>query len=411
LVIVMFRTFAVLALLIMTSHGAFAAAGKVEERSVTGKGEDQRSAILNGLIQAIEQVNGVQIEKKSVTYKQYADVIDDLRESFKSSVVNNAEIKTASKGLIDSYDVVSEDEDPQTRRSSVQLTVRVLTFDPNAALLAGRRKIIAVVPFRTAKQNYPILDANVPAKNMLGTLSQGLVTVLVQSRKFTVLDREFLSEMMGEQKLIQAGNMPAEELLRIGQQLGADFLLVGSLDDADANATTKTIQLTGRQVTSRSAKTAVAYRVLNVATGKIHWADTFRHTYGEDEFRNLSGSRAGLRTEELLMEDAAAVIADKVITGVFPIRVLKVTGREIILNQGGNRTNVGEEFQVFNEGEELVDPDTKEVLERVESSIGVVRITRVTTKLSYAEVISGDAAKITPENAVCRRAAPPPRAQ
>jgi hypothetical protein len=109
------------------------------------------------------------------------------------------------------------------------------------------------------------------------------------------------------------------------------------------------------------------------------------------------------------MEDAAAVIADQVVTGVFPIRVLKVTGTEVILNQGGQRTSEGEEFEVFNEGEELIDPDTRETLGQVETVVGRIRIARVTQKISYGQVISGDPTKIMPEKAVCRRAAPAPQ--
>jgi curli biogenesis system outer membrane secretion channel CsgG len=379
------------------------------ERTVTGVGDDQRLAILDGLLQAIEMVNGVKIEHKSVTYRRYADVLEDLKESFKSSVVGTSEIKTASRGLIESYTA----SDPQTsgRRCQVRMTVRVLVYDPKSPIRAGQRKVIAVLPFRAAKQNYSVYDANLAPSKFMPTLSQGLVKGLVQSRKFTVLDREFLSELMGEQALIQAANSPPAEQLRIGQQLGADFLLVGSLDDADATSSTKLVRLTNRQVTSRSAKAAVAYRILNVATGKVHWADTYRHTYGEDELKNLDPARAGLRIEELLMEDAAAMIADQVITGVFPIRVLKITGDEVVLNQGGLRTAEGEEFEVFNQGEELIDPDTNEPLERVESVVARVRITRLTTKLAYGKVIAGDASKITPEHAICRRAAPPPSQQ
>ena len=108
------------------------------------------------------------------------------------------------------------------------------------------------------------------------------------------------------------------------------------------------------------------------------------------------------------MQDAAALISDQVINGVFPIRILKVTGAEVILNQGGIRTSPGEQFTVFSEGEELKDPDTNETLGAPETPIASIRIDRVDSKLSYGTVTTGDPGKIVPEHAICRRAAPPP---
>src|ERR1043166_4011710 len=97
---------------------------------VTGSGADQRAAILDGLVQAIEQVNGVRIEQKSLTQRRYADAIDDLKETFKASIVNSTEIRTASKGLIDSYDLNGEQQETPTGNVQVRMTVRVSQYDP-----------------------------------------------------------------------------------------------------------------------------------------------------------------------------------------------------------------------------------------------------------------------------------------
>jgi hypothetical protein len=52
---------------------------------------------------------------------------------------------------------------------------------------------------------------------------------------------------------------------------------------------------------------------------------------------------------------------------------------------------MGDVFEVFAVGDWLVDPDTGEYLDRIETSVGIARIVAVKPKYSLAELISGKA--------------------
>ena len=73
---------------------------------------------------------------------------------------------------------------------------------------------------------------------------------------------------------------------------------------------------------------------------------------------------------------------------IFPAKVLLKRDKEITINRGeGGGVAVGDTFNVFALGEELIDPDTKESLGREEVKVGKVKITQVNPKTSTAEIL------------------------
>ena len=57
-------------------------------------------------------------------------------------------------------------------------------------------------------------------------LNQNINDYLVQTKKFTMLDRSFIDEIVKEQKSILDGKTPAVEMAKIGNEISADFILV-----------------------------------------------------------------------------------------------------------------------------------------------------------------------------------------
>src|SRR4051794_29352806 len=92
-----------------------------QEVHLTGQGADKRAAILDGLLQAIEQINGVSIDHKTTTYRSYSNELQDFKQRFQSAVIGNEEIKTASRGLIDSYTT----GDPQETKGRCEISMSV----------------------------------------------------------------------------------------------------------------------------------------------------------------------------------------------------------------------------------------------------------------------------------------------
>jgi len=68
--------------------------------------------------------------------------------------------------------------------------------------------------------------------------------------------------------------------------------------------------------------------------------------------------------------------------------VLIKRDKEVTINRGeGGGVAVGETFNAYALGEELIDPDTKESLGREEVKVGKVKITQVNPKTSIGEIL------------------------
>jgi hypothetical protein len=63
--------------------------------------------------------------------------------------------------------------------------------------------------------------------------------------------------------------------------------------------------------------------------------------------------------------------------------------KQVTVNRGdGGGVAVGDTFNVFALGAELIDPDTKESLGREEVKVGTVKISQVNPKTSTADILN-----------------------
>ena len=87
--------------------------------------------------------------------------------------------------------------------------------------------------------------------------------------------------------------------------------------------------------------------------------------------------------------DMAQKIANRIADVIFPGEGARSSAtRKSRINRGeGGGVAVGDTFNVFALGEELIDPDTKESLGREEVKVGRVKITQVNPKTSTAEIL------------------------
>ncbi len=69
--------------------------------------------------------------------------------------------------------------------------------------------------------------------------------------------------------------------------------------------------------------------------------------------------------------------------------VLMVKGDKVIINRGSREgVNVGRQFRVGSV-DELVDPDTGEVLDSEMTEVGTIKVTKTKEKISYCVPVSG----------------------
>jgi curli biogenesis system outer membrane secretion channel CsgG len=241
-------------------------------------------------------------------------------------------------------------------------------------------------------------------------LDSQLIDRLMATRKFDLVGRSDLKDVLKEQELANSGNVNPNDpnAARAGQLAGAKLILTTTLDDFED--TTSRVELTTlqRTATVRKIRLTAAARLVDATTGKIVDSSTVQLEAKDDRMDQAGIQRNAELTDSALItlaREAAEKIANRMADAAFPVRVLVKRDKQITINRGdGAGVAVGQLWNVFALGEELVDPDTKEVLGREEVLVGKARIVSVQAKFSTAELL--DDAGID-KGAVLRRAPEP----
>jgi curli biogenesis system outer membrane secretion channel CsgG len=374
-------------------------ANEIREVEVTSFGPTRQEAVYNGLLEATARVNGLDIAsevKSSFSYEEDSSSwFGRSLESSSASTGLKKDVTSATKGYIKHYSVIDMSMEGGEWRA--QLLVSVPAYQTPGIDANSRRKI-AVMPFSVVAENHKHGSATYENRQLVEQISQSLVNQITQTRKFTVLDRNYEEEIIGERNLILSDDARIDERIKLGQSLGVDYLLVGSLNHHEQINSAQKSSLTGEQIGRDGIEFIIDYRVIVMATRQIKWAETIKILVPMES--NNSSLNMALQTA---VESATAKITNNLLAAIYPTRILKITETdEIILNQGGSSLSAGLKMDVMKLGEAVIDPYTNESLGASEAKIAELEVTRVTPKMSYAKVISGSIYNLEVYQ-ICRR--------
>ncbi len=261
---------------------------------------------------------------------------------------------------------------------------------------APAKKAISIVPFKTTLAEYQAGTLRLDAKRLVSELSDEFNRYFTQSRRYIVLSRQDEKSLEDEFTKMAGGNFRQEELEKFGNRLGADVILTGEIKEFLISAP-RGIAASGGSVVDR-AVCSLSYRMIGIATGEILDSDNITVDLTRDEIRQGGGDP--LTLTQMLLSGAMLEMA-KVID---PPKVVKhMKNGDFVINRGGSSIVVGSYLDAYGLEEEIIDPDTGEALGSSEDLIGIVQITRVDKKLSYARLYSGEIDDDAIENGVVLR--------
>tara|TARA_Y100001935_G_C17305040_1_gene511765 strand:+ start:663 stop:2744 length:2082 start_codon:yes stop_codon:yes gene_type:complete len=174
-----------------------------------------------------------------------------------------------------------------------------------------------------------------------------------------------------------AGGTATEELARIGNRVGTDYLVTGIVEKAYSNSKKFKMKTTGQVVTTPQIGARVTYRILDVASTQVKFAATAKIHRESGKISNVA-------------DGIAASVGQKILNAIFPVYVLSVEGDQLTLGQGGDTIKKGAVYSLVKLGKEIIDPYTQERLGQSETIVGSVRITDTQSKLSTAKVLKLD---------------------
>ena len=388
--------------------------GKIifKEVFVTGIGQSQEEAVNNALAEAISSVNGKNVQTQTIikimggeaipkpknekqeksldanveyigkTLENIARIAKGVTEKDQTKKSDPKEEEKAkapqytqsyikklideTKGGVKTYQILEKKKNEQGW-IEVKIRAEVASFElpPEAS-----RVRVAVFPFK-------VFNAQGDKEKLQRLINQEINNYFVQTKKFAILDRSYLEEVAKEKSKILDGSAPAIEMAKIGNEISADFIIVGSVEDFKTEKNvTKILTDESTQIVRESVILNLNYRVLDVTTKQISNSDTIKLKISSKGGPNEAMSEVALR--------AARNLGEEVLFSIYPVLVEKIDGPDLYLGQGGKQFKNGDVYEIFEKGDKIYDSYTKEAIGNIESPKGKVQIVSVTSNMSKA---------------------------
>lgn len=263
---------------------------------------------------------------------------------------------------------------------------------------AQDRPRVAVLPFDNRTDWW--------AQDMGDVAADMLVTRLVGSGEFSVIERERLDAILEEQGFQLSGQVNPDDVVRIGRLAGVMYMITGSVTrfSIDEIGT----RVLGRNVGYTEAQSAMNVRVVSIETGEIV---TAMEGAGSKRLVNVSGVISMSAMDRGVAEDALSPAADNVAEEIVAQRsklpVVDVaaaaapaaaivgtgTGGSLYIDQGENfGVRVGQRYEVMRVVDEIVNA-AGDVLDQITDRVGVIEVTRVLSQSAICTVVEGEAAE------------------
>jgi len=274
------------------------------------------------------------------------------------------------------------------------VTILVLTLACSFVLQAQLKKRVAIATFH---------DKTGSGYHSLGEgVADMLATALVKSGKFIVLERQEIEKVIHEQQFGQSFMVTPESAPKVGQILGAELFVVGSVTEFGTKESSigGNVPLFGGGVTTKKARCVVDIRLVNTNTGEIVAAESeegeesttgLSVRYESIDFSNPShwnDTDIGKATREAV-NGVVELITNNMEKIPWSGKILRVNTDGTVLMKPGSEGNVkpGMEFDVWRKGEEIKDPDTGLSLGAEESKVGKIK--------AKEDMLQGKACKAT----------------
>jgi curli biogenesis system outer membrane secretion channel CsgG len=241
-------------------------------------------------------------------------------------------------------------------------------------------------------------------------LSIMLESALGDTERFVIVDREQLGDVMREQDLAASGRMAqSKQVARTGVLRPAKYIASGAVTEATESVSGKDGGLSFRGFSigggKQEAQVTVIVKLIDSSTGEIAAQERIVGRAGRTGLRvgfrwkGLGGKLGGFEKTPLgeaaqdCISQAAVFIAQEMESYPVEGNVIRVAGNgQILINRGSEfGVAAGQEMEIREPGEEIIDPMTGAILGMESGSvIGRLRVARVEEKFAYCDVVSGE---------------------
>ena len=260
-----------------------------------GSGQTKEIATRNAVLEAISKLKGLSAEKN--LNLQSLEV-----PTLFGTVLTNPQMSAVTKGRIDSYDIIS------------------VNIEPNGWYMV-RVNVYKTLFERSKKPSVTIINAS-RFKELGETLQRRLTNDLVQSKKFNVLDRKNDAYYKAEKQLIEREDASSEDVYKLGNILGTDYMLIVNLRDLGKSSSSSSgVASTSASSKASKADVVVDYQMILFATKEVKLANTLTLT--------LSLKDGGVKANEEAMGQISKAVSTDLLNTLYPLVVAAMQDKEI----------------------------------------------------------------------------------
>jgi TolB-like protein len=227
-----------------------------------------------------------------------------------------------------------------------------LTYDPMKVRQVGGRLTLAVLPFQEKGESRHYGEA----------ATDRMVTQLVELRRFKVIERAKLDEVLEEQRLQVSGVVDDRTAIDVGRVAGADAIVVGS-------------------VSVLGPTTTVSARVIDTQSSEVLVA------------RNTRADRTTLEDVENLAQSVAIMIYNEL--PLVQGSVINTEGNVMYIDVGSDkRIRRGSRCVAYREVGDLRNPTTGALIDKKVKMLGEVQVEEVLEKAAKVALVKMETGEV-----------------
>jgi curli biogenesis system outer membrane secretion channel CsgG len=239
-------------------------------------------------------------------------------------------------------------------------------------------------------------------ENLGRAVADELVTQLVKSGQFTMVERAQLDAILAEQQLGASGAIQPATAAKIGKILGVAAIVTGSITQFSVQRTSVGFRGIGGSYSNAESKLDV--RLIDTTTaeifavaegqGNIRMGGGFFQGVGGERTFDQGAAQEAVRPAVLNVVKQIVAQGEKLAAMVPPSpagQIVGVNNGMYYINRGeAAGVKVGQRFEVSRVIDEIKDADGR-VLDRIINKVGTLEVTQVLSQSAVAKLVDGEA--------------------
>ena len=223
-------------------------------------------------------------------------------------------------------------------------------------------------------------------------LREMVVTKAQKSGKFTLIEQTRKDEIKGQMDNEMDGDYSQADLVQRGKMQSAKYSAFGTITRFETYRKQQGYSIAGGNETL-TMKLTLDMRLVDNELGAVVGSDqvtgqidTASSQTGVLGFGSASESQGEIGQ---LLDNLAQNIVAKIVTTIWPIKIIAVNADEkvVMINAGETVVSPGLQLIVYGQGNQVVDPETGEVLGSEEMTVGEVEVFETQVKFSKCNII------------------------